>query len=154
MPRAHCVFLIQQTYGSQARKKPWACGVYGGGRQLPRSEITDSCLSSAPTTTASVRGSGIVLLSIYVADGVLMESSGSPSEFYTHFQKFIASKRQKIMTRIVFYWIKHFNVFLISLSTQLFKNITIYKYGGYSSKNSQCFHVLGDIKMKINGRLS
>ena len=41
MPRADCIFLIQPTHGSRARKKPWAGEVHGGGRQLPRSGITD-----------------------------------------------------------------------------------------------------------------
>ena len=40
MPRAHCVFLIQATYGSGARKKPWAGGVHDGGRLRPRSANT------------------------------------------------------------------------------------------------------------------
>ena len=38
--RAHCVFLIQPTYGSGARKKPWAGRVHGGGRLRPRSANT------------------------------------------------------------------------------------------------------------------
>ena len=37
MLRAHCVFLIQPTYGSGARKKPWAGRVHGGGRLRQRS---------------------------------------------------------------------------------------------------------------------
>ena len=37
---AHCVFLIQQTYGGGARKKPWAGRVHGGGRLRPRSANT------------------------------------------------------------------------------------------------------------------
>ena len=40
MLRAHCVFLIQLTYGSGARKKPWAGRVHGGGRFRPRSANT------------------------------------------------------------------------------------------------------------------
>ena len=38
---AHYVFLIQPTYGSGARKKPWSGRVHGGGRLRPRSANTD-----------------------------------------------------------------------------------------------------------------
>ena len=40
MLRAHCVFLIQPTYGSGARKKPWAGRVHGRGHLSPRSANT------------------------------------------------------------------------------------------------------------------
>ena len=40
MLRAHCVFLIQSTYGSGARKKPWVGRAHGEGRLHPRSANT------------------------------------------------------------------------------------------------------------------
>ena len=40
MLRAYCVFLIQPTYGSGARKTQWARSIYGGGRLSPRSAHT------------------------------------------------------------------------------------------------------------------
>ena len=48
MPRAHCVFLIQPSYGSRARKKPWADGVYGGGPPAPT--FWDHCLESVQSS--------------------------------------------------------------------------------------------------------
>ena len=59
MLRAHCVFLIQPTYGSGARKKPWAGRVHDGGRLRPRSANTGSQCGGKPRFVHSTPFFGI-----------------------------------------------------------------------------------------------
>ena len=73
-PWAHCVFLTRPTYGSRARKKPWTGGVYGGGRQLPRSGIT--ARSFVHPYIPFARGGGSCTRGLAVGGGAHVSSGG------------------------------------------------------------------------------
>ena len=139
MPRAHCVFLIQPTYGNRARKKPWAGGVYGGGRQLPRSGITDC--TPCPCEASNERRRGVLLwfptclqlLLILFASSLqcyfwiscyLLESQNWELYFSRHRAKEAGSRRQFRIYEICSYRIKtsFLNIFLKNL---LYLNIWI-----------------------------